>query len=236
MTAPEVLALMQARYGSRLDILQVQRRQFWDEIRYPAAGSTTLSFFQVPQGGIDATSSLSKTAEQTNVNTGGTLGNSFYVINQIRTLAYLIPFARQHATIIADTNVLFTTITNAMDKLLEMQRRGVLTLSKSFKEELQIQAPFVRAPAGFGIDIDQHTFSVVVAAAEWTKAACWVTNDNDEENCWNQTPPQILEPNQQFQLRIDWPDGTGPVFTNLVDGVSPAVNLQVIFDGYLVSQ
>jgi len=226
---------MQARYGSRTDILQVQRRQFWDECRYLPAGLTTLSFFQVPVGGIDANSSLAKSMEQTNVNTAGTLGNSYYVINQIRTLAYLLPFGRQHATIQADANVIFTTWTNAMDKLLELHRRGVLTLSKSFKEELQIQAPFVRAPAGFGVDIDQHSSSIVVAAAEWTKAACWVTNDNDEENVWNQTPPQILEPNQQFQLRIDWPDGAGPVFTTLVDGVSPAVNLQVIFDGYLVS-
>jgi hypothetical protein len=123
-----------------------------------------------------------------------------------------------------------------MDKLLELQRRGVLTLSKSYKEELQIQSPFLRAPAGFGPDIDQHSSSFVAAASEFTKAACWVLPDNDEDNVWNQTPPQILEPNQQFQLRIDWPDGAGPVFTNLVDGVSPAVNIQVIFDGYLVSQ
>jgi hypothetical protein len=35
-------------------------------------------------------------------------------------------------------------------------------------------------------------------------------------------------------MKIDWPDGTGPVFTNLVDGVSPAVNIFIGFDGYIV--
>jgi len=121
-----------------------------------------------------------------------------------------------------------------MDKLLELQRRGVLTISRGFKEELQIQSPFLRAPAGFGVDIDQHTASFISAGSAWTKAATWVTNDNDESNVWNQTPPLIFGPNEQFSVRIDWPDGAGPVFTTLVDGVSPAVNLKVLFDGYLV--
>jgi len=234
MTSPEVIALLQARYGLNLSLNQVMRRQYWDACRYTAAGMTTLSFFQVPLGGIDAVSSAAKTFEQTNVVTAGTLGNVYYVINQIRTLAYLLPFGRQHATIQADANVIFTTYTNCMDKMLEMHRRGVLTLSRGFKEDLQIQSPFLRAPAGFGVDIDQHSSSFIAAASEWTKAACWVQADNNSENVWNQTPPLILEPNQPFSTRIDWPDGAGPVFTNLVDGVSPSVNLQVLFDGYLV--
>ncbi len=235
MTSAEVLSVMQARYGSaNWQMWQIQRWPFYDEVRYPTAGATTLPLMQIPVGGVDPNSTLQKTTEQTNITMPGSFGNVYYVINQVRCLGYLIPFGRQHATIQADANVIFTTYTNAMDKLLELQRRGVLSFSIGYKEYLSLQAPLLRAPAGFGIDIDQHSSSFISASSEWTKAACWVTNDNDDDNVWNQTPPQVVEPNQQFSLNITYPDGTGPVFTTLVDGVSPAVNLMVIFDGYIV--
>lgn len=235
MTSAEVLGLLQARYGSaNWQQWQIQRWPFYDQVRYPAAGTVALPLMQIPVGSVDPNSGLGKTTEQTNITMPGSFGNVYYIINQIRTLAHLIPHGRQHATIIADADVIYTTYTNCMDKLLELQRRGVLTFSIGFKEQLQVQSPFLRAPAGFGIDINQHSSSFVAGGAVFTKAACWVTNDNDEANCWNQTPPQIIEPNQQFALRIDWPDGLGPVFTNLVDGVSPAVDIQIIFDGYIV--
>ena len=235
MTSSEVLTLMQARYGSaNWQQWQIQRWPFYDEVRYPTAGTTSLSLFQVPVGSVDPNSSLAKSTEQTNVQMPGSFGNVYYIITQVRTLAYLLPFARQHATIIADANVIFTTYTNCMDKNLELQRRGVLTMSIGFKQYLQIQSPFLRAPAGYGIDIDQHSSSFVAAGTEWTKAACWVTNDNDEDNVYNQTPPQVIEPNQTFSVTLTYPDGTGPVFTTLVDGVSPVFNVGVLFDGYIV--
>ncbi len=235
MTSAEVLALMQAQYGSaNWQIWQIQRWPFYDEARYTPAGMTSLSLMQVPLGSVDPVSSLAKTTEQTNVPMPGSFGNVYYVITQVRTLAYFIPLGRQHNTIATDADVLYTTMTNAMDKFLELQRRGVLELSIGYKKYLQIQSPFLRAPAGFGIDIDQHSSSFISAGAAWTKASTWVVNDNDEENVWNQTPPQVIEPNQQFTLTLTWPDGAGPVFTNLVDGVSPAVNIAAMFDGYIV--
>lgn len=235
MTSSEVLTLMQNRYGSSdWALWQIQRWSFYDEVRYPTAGTTQLNLMQIPLGGVDPNSSLSKSPEQTNIVMPGSFGNVYYIITQVRTLGYLIPFGRQHATIIADADVIFTTYTNAMDKLLELQRRGVLNMSIGFKQYLQLQSPLLRAPAGFGIEIDQHSSSFISAGSAWTKAACWVTNDNDEDNVYNQTPPQIIEPNQQFSLNVQYPDGTGPVFTTLVDGVSPAVNFACMFDGYIV--
>lgn len=235
MTSAEVLSLMQSRYGSaNWQIWQIQRWQFYDEVRYPPAGTTELALMQTPLGSVDPNSNLAKTTEQTNIPMPGSFGNVYYVITQVRTLGYLIPLGRQHATIIADGNVIYTSYTNAMDKLLELQRRGVLTLNIGYKEYLQIRAPLMRAPAGFGPDIDQHSASFISATAEWVKAASWVVADNDEDNCWNQTPPQVIEPNQQFTLKLNYPDGAGPVFTNIVDGVSPAVNIMALFDGYIV--
>lgn len=235
MTSAEVLQTLQARYGSSdWSNWQIQRWPFYDEVRYPTAGTVSLPLFQVPLGGVDPNSSLGKSNEQTNVMLPGSFGNVYYIINQVRTLGYLIPFARQHATIIADADVIFTTYTNAMDKLLELQRRGVLTMTIGYKQYMQLQSPLLRAPAGFGVDIDQHSSSFISAGSAWTKAACWVNPDNDEENVYNQTPPQIIEPNQSFQMNLSYPDGTGPVFTTLVDGVSPAVNVVVMFDGYIV--
>lgn len=235
MTSAEVLQTLQARYGSSdWSRWHIQRWPFYDTARYPAAGTTNLALMQIPLGGVDGNSSLGKTTEDTNIVMPGSFGNVYYIINQVRCLAYLIPFGRQHATIAADVNAIFTTYTNCMDKLLELQRRGVLSMSIGFKQYLQIQSPFLRAPAGFGIDIDQHSSSFIAAGSEFTKAACWVTNPNDEDDVYNQTPPQIIEPNQTFSLNLSYPDGAGPVFTNLVDGVSPAVNVMVLFDGYIV--
>jgi hypothetical protein len=235
MTSAEVLQTLQALYGSSdWSNWQIQRWPMYDEVRYPTAGTVNLPLFQVPLGGVDPNSSLGKTAEQTNVMLPGCFGNVYYIINQVRTLGYLIPFARQHATIIADADVIFTTYTNCMDKLLELQRRGVLTMTIGYKQYLQLQSPLLRAPYGAGVDIDQHSSSFISAGSAWTKAACWVNPDNDEANVYNQTPPQIIEPNQSFQMNLSYPDGTGPVFTTLVDGVSPAVNVVVMFDGYIV--
>lgn len=235
MTSGEVLQFLQGRYGSAdWSNWQIQRWPFYDQVRYPTAGTVSLPLFQVPLGGVDPNSSLGKTTEQTNVTLPGCFGNVFYIITQVRTLGYPVPFGRQHATIIADADVIFTTYTNMMDKLLELQRRGVLNMTIGYKQYLQLQSPFLRAPAGFGVDIDQHSSSFISAGSAWTKAACWVNPDNDQDNVYNQTPPQVIEPNQNFQMSLTYPDGTGPVFTTLVDGVSPAVDVLVSFDGWIV--
>ena len=235
MLSINAIAALQGKYGSAIWTQWSNLRwPQYDYARYTPAGITSLSLFAVPQGGVDPVSGLTKTAEQTSMLAGGTFGQVGQLITQIRCHAFILPLGRQVATIRDDADVLWTTFSNMMSKYLELLRRGVLQVFINSKEFFTISEPFQRCPPGFGVRIQQHGASYIAAAAAFTKFSTWVQQSPRAEDVFDVNPPQFIEPNVQFQVQLNYFDGTGPVFTGLVDSVDPAIDIGVIFDGYQV--
>lgn len=47
-------------------------------------------------------------------------------------------------------------------------------------------------------------------------------------------PPQLIEPGQTFSAKIAFDNANCPALTNLVNGVTPLVEVGLIFDGYIL--
>ncbi len=232
MLSISAIAALQGKYGSAIWTAWSNLRwPQYDYARYTPAGITSLSLFAVPQGGVDPVSGLTKTSEQTSMIAGGTFGQVGQLITQIRTHAFILPLARQASGIKDDADVLWTTISDMMSKYLELLRRGVLQIFINNKEFFTISQPFTRCPPGFGVRIQQHGASYLAA---FTKFSTWAQQSPRQEDVFDLNPPQFIEPNQTFQVQLNYFDGTGPVFTTLVSSTSPAIDIGVIFDGYLI--
>ena len=233
MLTPAALGQVQRQYGSA-DWSQWQnyRWQFYDYVRYPGAGATLLQFFSVPLGGADPNNStVQKTAEQTNLTASGQFGQVGFLITQLRCHARILPLGRQVSDIATDDDVLWTTMTNMMSKFLELIRRGVLVISIQSKEYFTIDQPLRTCGPGFGVNIQQHASSYT---SGFTAFSIWVTQSPRADDIFDVDPPQFIEPAQTFNVQVTYPDGTGPVFTNLVDSATPAIDFGIIFDGYIV--
>lgn len=226
------LVELQSTYGS-VDFSRWQdfRWQFYDWPRYLPAGVTSQSFFTVGVGGTDPVSAVAKTLEDTNLTAANQFGQVFMVIQEIRCHALILPKPRQPAGISDDADTLWTLMSNMMSKYLELLRRGVLKWQIQNKDFLVIDQPFLSCPPGFGVRIQQHAASYI---SGFTNFAIWVQQSPRHCDLYDVNPPQVIEPNQTFSLTIDYPDGTSPVFTELVNSTSPKVALGVIFDGYIV--
>lgn len=232
MIPVSTLQTLQRRYGSA-DWLrwEAYRWQEYDYVRYPAAGATQLRFFSVPLGGADPTSGLLKTTEQTNLGQGGNFGQVYFIIQQIRVHFFFLPKNRQPTGINDDADLIYTTLSNAMSKYLEVTRRGVLNISILAKKYFDIERPLVTAPPGFGVTIQQHagTFD----AAGFANFSIFAQQNPNAGCVYDVNPPQVVEPANAIDVTIDWPT-TSPVFTGLVNSADPRLDLGVIFDGYIV--
>jgi len=236
MLTPAALGQLQRGYGSA-DWSQWQnfRWQQYDYVRYPTAGATQLQFFTVGLGGADPNNAtVPKTLEQTNLTASGQFGQVGTLITQIRMHARILPKGRQPAGISDDADVLWTTISNMMSKFVELLRRGVLQISIQSKEYFTISEPLRTCPPGFGINIQQNGSSFIAAGNAWITFTAWAQQNPDLDNVFYVDPPQFIEPAQTFVAQMIYPDGTGPVFTTLVSGASPLIDVGLIFDGYIV--
>ncbi len=62
----------------------------------------------------------------------------------------------------------------------------------------------------------------------------WIQNSPDQADVFTESPGLWIAPTQTISASITWPDGLGPVFTNLVDGASPVIQLGLFLGGYMV--
>jgi len=225
------LGLLQRQIGSsKWDQWTALRWQYYDYVGYPAAGTTQLQFFIQPEGGTDPVTSLVKTREDTNVSQQRSLGQVYYVIQNIRTHLCLAPKSRQASAIKNNATLLFgdNGMNTGISKLAEIMRRGVLNIKLGQKAYFDIPYPLVVAPAGFGLEI-QQTGSMYSTASQ---AALWLQSNPDRSLVFDVSPPQMIEPSQTFDVTIDYPT-TSPVLTSLVNSADLLVRVGVIFDGYL---
>jgi len=243
---PEIIDSLQKRFGSAdFSRYQVVRGQKYDFCRLLAAGTNSVSFFSNPIGATDpgAGATLFKTIEQTNLVKNASFGQEYFALTQIRTYANFVCQSRQGFT--TGTNFTYrgyTALTDsAMEKLQTVLNLGVLEIRFAQKLYYQIARPFVQCPAGFGIDVQSLASSRTGNAAETQAPGTnWLARpDYRATAVYNIDPIQIVEPEIQIQAAINFPNGNTPNFTNsaldTANGTqTPAVELGLIFDGYVI--
>ena len=243
---PEIIDSLQKRFGSAdFSRYQVVRGQKYDFVRLAAAGASSVSFFANPIGATDpgAGATLFKTLEQTNLVKNASFGQEYFALTQIRTYANFVCQSRQGFT--TGTNFTYrgyTALTDsAMEKLQTVLGTGVLEIKFAQKLYYQIARPFIQCPPGFGIDIQSLASSRTGNAAETQVSGTnWTARgDNRGTSVYNIDPIQIIEPEIQIQAAINFPGGNTPNFTNsaldTANGTqTPAVELGLIFDGYVI--
>lgn len=243
---PEILDSLQKRFGSAdFSRYQVVRGQKYDFCRLLAAGTNSVSFFANPIGSTDpgAGATLFKTLEQTNLVKNASFGQEYFALTQIRTYANFVAQTRQGFT--TGTNFTYRGYTaladSAMEKLQTVLNLGVLEIRFAQKLYYQIARPFVQCPAGFGIDIQSLASSRTGNAAETQpNGTNWLARpDHRATAVYNIDPIQIIEPEIQIQAAINFPNGNTPNFTNsaldTANGTqTPAIELGLIFDGYVI--
>jgi hypothetical protein len=243
---PEIIDSLQKRFGSAdFSRYQVVRGQKYDFCRLLAAGTNSVSFFSNPIGATDpgAGATLFKTVEQTNLVKNASFGQEYFALTQIRTYANFVCQARQGFT--TGTNFTYRGYTaladSAMEKLQSVLNTGVLEISFAQKLYYQIARPFVQCPAGFGIDVQSLASSRTGNAAETqVPGTNWLArSDFRATGVYNIDPIQIIEPEIQIQAAINFPNGNTPSFTNTAldtanSAQTPAIELGLIFDGYVI--
>lgn len=243
---PEIIDSLQKRFGSAdFSRYQVVRGQKYDFCRLLAAGTNSVSFFSNPIGATDpgAGATLFKTLEQTNLVKNASFGQEYFALTQIRTYANFVCQSRQGFT--TGTNFTYrgyTALTNgAMEQLQTVLATGVLEISFAQKLYYQIARPFIQCPPGFGIDVQSLASSRTGNAAETqVPGTNWSARpDYRATAVYNIDPIQIIEPEIQIQAAINFPGGNTPNFTNTAldtaNGTqTPAVELGLIFDGYVI--
>lgn len=243
---PEIIDSLQKRFGSAdFSRYQVVRGQKYDFCRLLAAGTNSISFFSNPIGATDpgAGATLFKTLEQTNLVKNASFGQEYFALTQIRTYAGFVNQSRQGFT--TGTNFTYRGYTaladSAMEKLQTVLGSGVLEISFAQKLYYQIARPFIQCPPGFGIDIQSLASSRTGNAAETQpNGTNWSARpDYRATSVYNIDPIQIIEPEIQIQAAINFPNGNTPNFTNsaldTANGTqTPAIELGLIFDGYVI--
>lgn len=243
---PEILDSLQRRFGSAdFSRYQVVRGQKYDFVRLRAAGTDSVSFFSNPIGAADPASgsTTGKTLEQTNLVKSASFGQEYFALTQIRTYAGFLPNARQGFTTGTNFNFRgYTALLNsAMEKFDDVISRGVLQVKFAQKLYYQISRPFIMCPPGFGIDVQSLASSRTGNAAETQVSGTnWrSTPDNRAASVYNVDPIQIIEPEIQIEAAISFPDANTPNFAgsalNTANVASePAIELGLIFDGYVI--
>lgn len=238
-----IINALQARFGSAdFTKYQVIRAQKYDFVRYPAAGTTTLSFFSNPIGSQDP-NGTNKTLEQTNLVKSASFGQEFFAVTQLRTWFGLLPKARQAAAgLSGGTSIIYqgyTSLANStMQRFNDLAHRGVLEIKLAQKLYWQIQQPLMTCPAGFGLHVNQIGAAKLTAAVR--KDNFWVRPNPNASNIFVVDPVQIIEPEIQIEAALQFPDGTSPVFTNTAAGddnttqATPSVEIGLILDGYTI--
>jgi hypothetical protein len=226
-----ILSALQARDGSAdWSKWQIHRWPFYDYVRLNPAGVNQLTFFQNALGSTDPVSALAKTEEQTNMNKSGTFGQVYFFLKEIRTHVSLLSKGRQPGAISGDADLLSSTIVALASLNLQLFRQGVLQMSIGQKSYFTIERPFLTAPPGFGIEVDQ----IGVLNGATATPNLWVRQSPFMQETFAIEPVQMIEPEQNFAIQIVFPDANTPTFTDTVTGASPAINVGVILDGYIV--
>lgn len=233
----EILEQLQGRFGTQdPSNLQIQRYTYYDYVRYNTAGVTSLRFFSIPLGGTDPTSTLSKTLEQTNLKRSGEFEYPF-IISQIKTDIFILPYSRQNAAIQAVTDLNtsaqgYGAPNGVYTATYNLASTGLLNISFGQKQYFDIEQPFKFCPRGFGLSVDQITANTP-APGTFPALTLRTGQSQDPRDVYIVTPPVLVERNQTIEATIDFPQGTSPTIPTIA-GQAVNIDIGLILDGFAI--
>lgn len=224
---------IQEKYGTfDPSKMQVQRWQYYDNVRLPVGGTNRLTFFTNPIGAVDPNANtVNKTLEETNVRRSGELDEAF-VIMALKTEISILPITRQPAGVIAVTDAVVQSLTPIHAALRNLYYQGVLSVAFGQKQYIQIEQPFQMCPPGYGPSIRSISSN---GAGLFFPLSNYVRPSNDPRDVYQMTPPIMVEKGQTFSATVDFYNANTPNMTAItVGGANVAVNVGITFDGYVL--
>ena len=213
---------------------QAIRWQWYSYVTYPSAGSTELNFFgQVAgQAGV--------TLQDTNLPKAGSFGQTHF---QLKSISTDIQIANNNVDDFTRANIT-TRDTRALasDFIGGFVQAGVLNFSVGARPFATIVKPFQYAPPpGSPLDLSNSYVNQISAApvpavgASQVVGVPWVTQTKMRSNVYFTDPNILIEAEQQFNVKLNFPSGVVPVIaTNVVNDSTNPLKVGVILDGLLL--
>ena len=213
---------------------QAIRWQWYSYVTYPSAGTTELNFFgQVAgQAGV--------TLQDTNLPKAGSFGQTHFQLKSISTDIQIATndvdgFTRANQASL-DTRAL------ASDYIGGFVQAGVLNFSVGARPFATIVKPFQYAPSpGSPLDISNTYVNQISAApvpaagAAQVSGVPWVTQTKMRSNVYFTDPNILIEAEQQFNVKLNFPSGVVPVLaSNVVNDSTNPLKVGIILDGLLL--
>lgn len=206
-----------SQYNVNREGWEVIRQSLYDSSAYAAAGHTSLSFFQVPNG------QSSKTLSDTNMALAGQMpANQEFLVQSIEVI--FLPTVPAVAT--ADPSSLIAAGAGAVDAIVndayKLSRTGNLNLTIGSKTYLQ-EAPLGRFPGKTGFEI---TAAALAGVGTTTTDQVRMAYAKACGRPYLLSPADLLlTSNQNFIVTLAWPEG--------LQTITNPGRLVVVLDGFL---
>lgn len=204
---------------------------FYDYVRLPTAGTNEMQFFTAPTGTTDTyNSAVVKTLEQCNFPEARSFGRVGFRVRQIRTHIRIVPKNRQATGINNQANTIVSLYTPMVALLMDLVTQGTLLINIGQKEFWDLNQPFITCPPGFGNTILSHGSQTTNSGSQ----GLWFQQYCGPDAVYAVDPEQLIEAGQTFTCRITFDNANSPVFTTTVNGTTPAIEIGVLFEGYVI--
>ncbi len=211
MALADIMSLpqIQDKYGSALakGTVQVGRYAYFSKQTYPAAGSTSFSFFG------DVVGQNSVVASTTNMTRANSFSQRSFLVQAIRTHFYLASSNIKAATLAATQLAMLNDVANSA---------SVFNLKIQDKAYLAIPQPLLYMPFGAGI---LATASYTLASAADGSMGYGAISPR-QQDIFALDPPQLIESEVTFTITIDY--AAAVALSGSVTGV-----IMVVLDGTL---
>lgn len=228
----KVISQLASKFGTAVrGQYEAIRFQYYDYVRLPVGGTNRLTFFSNPIGAVDPTSGLAKTLEETNIRRSGELDERFAIM-QVRTAVNVLPMSRQPAGVSAVTNAVVQGLTPVYQATRNLNFQGVLSVNFGQKNFIQIEQPFQTCPPGYGPSV-RTISSSDTGAGTFPPVSQYTTQSVDPRDVYVMDPAIFVEKGQTFGATIDFYLNNSVTIPQ-VGGANVAINVGVIFDGYVI--
>lgn len=210
-----------AKYSVNREGWEAIRQSLYDFQQYAAAGSTQLSFFNLPVGqGTSYAGGGTKSFSDTNMTLAGQLpANQEFLVQSIEVV-----FLPTTPTVAAAMPAAFgaQAIAVQVNDTYIVRRSGNLTLTIGSKPYLQ-EAPLLRFPSKTYFELDAALADVTTAGAALQSRIAYA---NAMGRPYLLSPVDLLlVQNQNFGVTLNWPEG--------VQAITNPGRIGVILDGIL---
>lgn len=213
-TIAPFLSQLQAMYGSfDPNNVQTRRRSYYSYVAYPKAGQSELTFFGQSIG--------SANRQLTNLQRPGNLDNPL-IVKALRT-SFFLASQNNNSWAGTDASTLFSDMVNGLFTV------GVLKMTISSKDWLQLPSPFQYAPAAQGAP-EVYT-SGTAGAATVSSGPYAVPGQVGKNNAYLVDPNFLIGSDQNFNISIQYPSGIVPVIATGIVTTDTTLYVGVILDG-----